>query len=60
LDEIKGYFGGLTFKTMGSIVTSEERLTPAISQVAVTISDPDLALPVSIALVAEPHARRSG
>lgn len=60
VEEIKGYFDGLTFETMGSIVASEEGLTPAITQVAVTISDPDFALPVSVALIAEFHARRSG
>lgn len=56
LEEIKGYLNRLTFETMGSIVAGEKGLTPAITQVAVTISDPDLALPVSVALVAEPHA----
>lgn len=60
LEEIKGYLDGLTFETMGSIVAGEKGLTPAITQVAVAISDADLALSVSVALVAEPHARRSG
>lgn len=60
MEEIKEYFDGLTFETMGSIVAGEEGLTPAITQVAVTISDPDFALPVSVALIAESHAGRSG
>lgn len=60
VEEIKEYLNGLTFETMGSIVAGEEGLTPAITQVAVTISDPDFTLPVSIALIAESHIGRSG
>lgn len=60
MEEIKRYFDRLTFETMGSIVAGEEGLTSAITQVAVAISNADLALPVSVAFVAEPHARRSG
>jgi len=45
---------------MSSIVAGEKRLTPAITQVAMAIGDADLAIPIPVALVAEPHVRRSG
>lgn len=52
---------GLTFETTRPVVTGEEGLTPAITQVAVAISDADVAVPISIALVAQPrYVRRSG
>lgn len=50
----------LTRQTMGSIVAGEEGLTPAITQVALAISDADLAVPVPVTYAAEPHVRRSG
>ena len=55
MEEIKD-LDELTFETMGSIVASEERLTPAITQVAVAISDADLTLPSLVAFVTELHA----
>jgi len=53
------YFDRLTFETLGTIVTNEERLTSAMTQVAVTINDASLALPVSVAFIAKSHARQS-
>jgi len=60
LEEVKRYFVRLTFETLGTIVTNEERLTSAMTQVAVTINDAGLALPVSVAFIAESHVRQSG
>lgn len=50
----------LTCETTRPVVTGEEGLTPAITQVAVAIGDADVAVPISITLVAEPRVRRSG
>lgn len=54
------YLYRLTFETISVIVASKERLTPTITQVAMAISNADLALPIPVALVTEPHACRSG
>lgn len=57
---VGGCFDVLTFETMCSVVAGEEGLTSAITQVAVTINDADLAVPISVALVVESYARRGG
>lgn len=54
------YFDELTFQTISPIVRGEEGQAPAITQIAVAISDANLAIPIPVALIAESYASRCG
>lgn len=56
-EEIRVRSSKLTLETMSFIVTGEKGLTSAIAQVTMAVGDVDLAVPVSVTLVAELQVR---